>query len=168
MILIALGSNLPGPWGSTPARTLQRAVGEIALLPGLALGAMSPWYRSRPEPPSGQPDYVNGVVALLGTLAPDALLASLQAIEQAAGRVRSVANAARTLDLDIIDMDGLVRDAPDPVLPHPRAHARGFVLLPLADIAPGWVEPRLGLELRQLIARLAPDGGCEKLVAALD
>jgi 2-amino-4-hydroxy-6-hydroxymethyldihydropteridine diphosphokinase len=82
--------------------------------------------------------------------------AGLQAIEARAGRVRGLPNAARTLDLDIIDLNGLVRDAPDPVLPHPRAHLRGFVLLPLADVAPAWVHPRLTVGVAALLAALPP------------
>ena len=89
---------------------------------------------------------------------PPPLLAALQALEARAGRRRSVANAARTLDLDIIAMGTLVREAPDPILPHPRAHARRFVLLPLADVAPGWVHPVLGMTVEALIAAL-PDQG---------
>ena len=79
----------------------------------------------------------------------------MQRIEARAGRRRSNANAARELDLDIIDIDGLVRAAPDPVLPHPRAHLRRFVLAPLAEVAPDWVHPRLGLGIAALLERLA-------------
>ena len=56
--------------------------------------------------------------------------------------MRGEPNAARTLDLDIIDMGGMVRDAPDPILPHPRAHLRAFVLRPLAELAPDWISAR--------------------------
>ena len=105
-------------------------------------------------PPSGQPDYVNGVVRLAGAADPADLLARLQAIEAGAGRVRGEANAARTLDLDIIDLNGLVRDGPDPVLPHPRAHLRGFVLRPLHDVAPDWLHPRLGAGVEALLRAL--------------
>ncbi len=85
---------------------------------------------------------------------PAGLLSALQGIEAAAGRERGVPNAARVLDLDIVDMNGLVRNAPDPVLPHPRAHLRAFVLLPLRDVAPGWVHPVLGTPIDTLIAAL--------------
>jgi 2-amino-4-hydroxy-6-hydroxymethyldihydropteridine diphosphokinase len=105
-------------------------------------------------PPSGQPDYVNGLVRLEGTADPAGLLARLHAIEARAGRVRGPANAARPLDLDIIELNGLVRDAPDPVLPHPRAHLRGFVLGPLRDVAPDWVHPLLGIGAGALLRNL--------------
>lgn len=113
-------------------------------------------------PVSNQPDYINGVVRLealpgLAEPEPARLLAALQRIELAHGRERSVPNAARTLDLDIIAMGAggsLVRDAPDPVLPHPRAHLRAFVLLPLQEVAPEWVEPRSRLGTAALIEML--------------
>jgi 2-amino-4-hydroxy-6-hydroxymethyldihydropteridine diphosphokinase len=87
---------------------------------------------------------------------PAALLARLMAVETACGRQRSVPNAARTLDLDLIAIDDLVRAAPDPILPHPRAHLRAFVLAPLADVAPAWVHPVLGRTATELLAELPP------------
>jgi 2-amino-4-hydroxy-6-hydroxymethyldihydropteridine diphosphokinase len=93
---------------------------------------------------------------LEGKRTPESLLAALQAIESAAGRVRSQANAPRPLDLDIIAMGDLVRASPDPILPHPRAHVRAFVLLPLRDVAPDWMHPTLALSLGELIAALPP------------
>jgi 2-amino-4-hydroxy-6-hydroxymethyldihydropteridine diphosphokinase len=112
----------------------------------------------------GAPPFVNGVARLEGGAdlaeaggeGPAALLAALHALEAAAGRERRSPNAPRTLDLDLIDLHGLLRDAPDPVLPHPRAHLRGFVLLPLAEVAPGWRHPRLGATVEALIAALPP------------
>jgi 2-amino-4-hydroxy-6-hydroxymethyldihydropteridine diphosphokinase len=84
------------------------------------------------------------------------LLASLQGLEDASGRHRSGPNAARPLDLDIIAMGDLVREMPDPILPHPRAHLRRFVLVPLAEVAPGWVHPVLRRTVEALIAELPP------------
>ncbi len=156
MILIAIGANLPGRDGCPPLATCRAAAEALRGLPGLRLAAVSRWYRSAPVPPSGQPDYVNGVVRLEGAADPAELLADLQAIEARAGRVRGLPNAARTLDLDIIDLNGMVRDAPDPVLPHPRAHLRGFVLLPLAGVAPDWVHPRLAMGVAALLGALPP------------
>ena len=158
MILVALGSNLPGPWGA-PQLSCRRAAAALAALPGLRLEALSRWYRSAPVPRSDQPDYVNGVARLSGKIDPAHLLRLLHDIECQGGRVRGLPDAARTLDLDIIDMDGQVRAAPDPVLPHPRAHRRAFVLLPLCDVAPGWTEPRSGAGVDDLLAELRE--GCE-------
>ena len=158
MILIAIGANLPGPQGQTPRDTCAAAAAALSGLPGLRVAAISPWYETEPVPPSGQPPYINGVARLEGTADPAWLLGRLHAIEARFGRIRGAANAARTLDLDIIAMNGLVRDAPDPVLPHPRMHQRGFVLRPLADVAPGWTHPRLGHSVEALIAGLPPQG----------
>lgn len=157
MILVAIGANLPGPGGEPPVETCRRSLIEIERLPGLRIVALSRWYRTAPVPASDQPDYINGVVGLMGMVDPANLLRELQAIEQICGRIRGVPNAARTLDLDIIDMDGLVRDAPDPILPHPRAHERAFVLRPLREVAPDWVEPRLGQSVEALLERLGED-----------
>jgi 2-amino-4-hydroxy-6-hydroxymethyldihydropteridine diphosphokinase len=160
MILIAIGANLPGPEGIFPLATCRMAVEALRDLPGLRLHAVSGWYETDPVPPSDQPPYVNGVARLeVVTALPDpaALLARLQAIEARCGRQRGMPNAARSLDLDIIAMDELVRTAPDPILPHPRAHQRGFVLRPLADVAPDWVHPDLGLAVQALLSALPPD-----------
>ena len=142
-ILVALGANLPGPGGRSPLESCVWAVEQLRAIPGVTLGAVSQWYRSAPVPPSGQPEYVNGVARLSGNLAPHEMLAALLAIETEAGRARSVPNAARTLDLDLLAVDGIELDTTDLVLPHPRLHLRGFVLAPLAEVAPDWVHPRL-------------------------
>jgi 2-amino-4-hydroxy-6-hydroxymethyldihydropteridine diphosphokinase len=162
MILVAIGANLPGPDGAPPVETCRAAARALATLPGSRLEAISRWYETEPVPPSGQPNYVNGVARLArspnAAIGPEELLAALQAIEVRFGRKRAEPNAARTLDLDLIDMDGLVRSAPDPILPHPRAHLRAFVLLPLLDVAPDWVHPGNGRMGRELLAGLDRTG----------
>jgi 2-amino-4-hydroxy-6-hydroxymethyldihydropteridine diphosphokinase len=155
---VAVGANLPGPDGAPLIATCRAAVAALDALPGFRLRGLSRWYRTAPLPPSGQPDYINAVAHLTGPIEPAALLAALQALETRATRTRGAPNTARTLDLDIIAMDTLVRQAPDPILPHPRAHERRFVLMPLADVAPGWVHPLLAQTVAGLIAAL-PDQG---------
>ena len=159
MILVAIGANLPNAEGASALETCRRAAAALDALPGLTLKALSRWYETDPVPPSGQPPYINGVALLAGP-APDpaALLISLQGIENAFGRVREAPNAARTLDLDIVAIGGLVRLAPDPIVPHPRAHLRAFVLVPLADVAPDWVHPILGQTASALQAALPASG----------
>jgi 2-amino-4-hydroxy-6-hydroxymethyldihydropteridine diphosphokinase len=156
MILVAIGANLPGPDGAPPLDTCRRAAAALGRLPGYDLQALSKWYETAPIPPSGQPPYVNGVARLTGPVEPANLLALLQSIERREGRVRGIVNAPRTLDLDIVAIGELIRTAPDPVLPHPRAHLRAFVLVPLADVAPDWVHPVLGQPIRALIEALPP------------
>lgn len=160
MILIAFGANLPGPDGAPPEETCLAAVRAVAALPGLTLDRVSPFYATAPVPVSDQPPYINGVMRLSGVAEPGRLLADLLAIEARFGRSRSVANAARSLDLDLIAMGELVRQppAPDPVLPHPRAHERAFVLAPMVDVAPGWRHPLLGRTAAELLAALPRQG----------
>jgi 2-amino-4-hydroxy-6-hydroxymethyldihydropteridine diphosphokinase len=122
--------------------------------------ARSSWYRSTPVPPSDQPLFVNGVVQVVCALTPQALLAALLRIERSFGRERGAANAARTLDLDIIGFGARVIESEALTLPHPRMADRLFVLLPLAETLPDWRHPTLGLSARALLARLpAADGG---------
>lgn len=171
MILIALGANLPSDRFGPPAATLDAAVAAFATH-GLRVTARSRWFESEPVPPSGQPWYVNGVVAVETDLDPAAVLAALHAIEADFGRLRRETWAARILDLDLIAYDDRVipdraaweaasrtMSAPEMIVPHPRAHLRRFVLLPLCDIAPGWRHPILGLEARTLLDGLPPEEG---------
>ena len=88
---------------------------------------------------------------------PAELLACLHDVEGQFSRIRKARNAPRTLDLDIVDFNGLVADGSNgPILPHPRAHQRAFVLLPLREISPGWSHPATGETIELLIARLPP------------
>jgi len=153
-VFIAVGANLPDGWGAPAVETCQAACRAIANLDGVSKVVLSRWFSSAPVPASDQPRYVNGIVRAQCCLAPEVLIRRLQAIEQSMGRVRSAPNAARTLDLDIIDMGGITLSSSALVLPHPRAHLRAFVLLPLRDVAPDWVHPRLGQGVDELIRAL--------------
>lgn len=153
-IYIGLGANLPGVLGR-PVATLEAVLGDIAAA-GIDILKRSPWYESAPVPRADdQPWYVNGVIEVATSLEPAALLAVLQGLEAASGRVRSVANAPRPLDLDIIAYRDRVNSGPiPPLLPHPRMHDRAFVLLPLQAIAPHWRHPANGRNVADLIAAM--------------
>lgn len=162
MVLIGLGANLPSGAGS-PRETLEAAIAGLAEA-GMVVTARSCWYRSAPVPRSDQPDYVNGVVRVRSDLAPARLLAALHAIERRYGRERGIPNAARSLDLDLLDHCGRISGtAGSPLLPHPRLHLRGFVLLPLAEVAPDWRHPVSRRRVRDLIADLPRPLGAEPL-----
>ena len=128
---IGLGANL----GDARA-AIGAALAAIARLEHSRLVAVSSLYRSAPVD-AGGPDYLNAVAQLQTTLAPLALLHALQAIEQAAGRERPYRNAPRTLDLDLLLYGEERLDGAELTLPHPRMGERAFVLLPLAELAPG-------------------------------
>jgi 2-amino-4-hydroxy-6-hydroxymethyldihydropteridine diphosphokinase len=156
-IYIGLGANLPSPMGG-PVATLEAALADIAAA-GVEVRRRSPWYESAPVPRADdQPWYVNGVAEVATDLDPAALLALLQRLETQSGRIRTVANAPRPLDLDIIAYRDLVNDGPNPpLLPHIRMKDRAFVLLPLQAIAPDWQHPRSGKGLPELIQALPRD-----------
>lgn len=153
MILIALGGNLTSQAGE-PAQTLTAALAAIDHLPVRVVGVSS-YYVTAAWPDPSDPPYVNAVARIETSLAPVALMNRLHETETAFGRVRSKKNAPRTLDLDLLDYDGRIEQGP-PVLPHPRLATRGFVLAPLADVAPHWRHPITGQTVRELLAAL-PD-----------
>jgi 2-amino-4-hydroxy-6-hydroxymethyldihydropteridine diphosphokinase len=153
VILIALGANLPGPAGP-PVAGLRAA---LALLEerGVKIRSVSSFYETPAWPDPGQPAYINAVAAVETTLQPVELLTLLHGVETDFGRLRSAPNAPRALDLDLLDYDGKVLTQ-GVTLPHPRMTERSFVLVPLAQIAPGWRHPVTGEGVADLLARL-PD-----------
>ena len=163
MILIGIGGNLASAQFGPPLDTLAAAM--VALeAEGIQIAARSAWYQTEPIPRSEQPWFVNAVVSLITGLAARDLLAVLQVVEGQFGRVRGKRNAARVLDLDLLDYQGQVIDTASLVLPHPRLHQRRFVLVPLAEIAPDWRHPLSGLTAEQLLSRLAAKQPVERLL----
>ena len=154
---IALGSNL----GDRRA-TLELALSSLAEAEGLRLLARSSWYRSAAIGPP-QPDYLNGCALFEVGLAPEPLLDLLQATEARFGRVRTERWGPRTLDLDLI-LYGQWRIRSERLrVPHPRMVERAFVLLPLREIAPDWIDPLSGRSVRQLAAALSEGSGVWRL-----
>jgi len=146
---VALGANLGDRAGA-----LARAIESLRATPGVRVVAQSSVWETPPLGPP-QPDYLNAAVALDTELDALALLRRLHEIEAAAGRTRGPErNQARPLDLDLLLFGGLVIDAPDITLPHPRMHERAFVLGPLAEIAPNELHPVLHEPIATLAARV--------------
>lgn len=142
---IALGSNM----GDCRA-ILADAIATLAHTPGISVIAKSSWYITKAIGPP-QPDYFNGCAILQTALHPQILLENLLKIEQKFGRVRQEPWGPRTLDLDLLLYDDLILHTPTLEIPHPRMRQRAFVLVPLAEIAPDWVEPVSGCFIKDLV-----------------
>jgi 2-amino-4-hydroxy-6-hydroxymethyldihydropteridine diphosphokinase len=155
---VALGSNL-----QDPEQQVLRAFEELNGLPQTGLVAKSALYRTAPVGYDNQPDFVNAAAEISTGLDPLALLRALLALETAHGRERPFPNAPRVLDLDLLFYDDLAMQEPELILPHPRLHERGFVLFPLADLAPELDVPGKGT-VRELLAAL-PDQGVQRIAA---
>jgi 2-amino-4-hydroxy-6-hydroxymethyldihydropteridine diphosphokinase len=157
-VVLGLGSNL----GDRLA-TLQAAVDRLTASGLVSIDAVSSVYETDPVGGPDQPDYLNVVALADTTLSPHGLLSVLQALEADLGRVRTERWGARTLDIDVIDYEGVVSDDPALTLPHPRSFARAFVLAPWVEVDPSAVAAdgrRAGLELGALDAsgvRRRPD-----------
>ena len=136
---IALGANL-----GDPVVTVKAAILALRGLPQTEFIAASSLYHTAPVGLKHQPDFINAVVELVAVASATALMESLFSIEGRFGRLRSVKNAPRTLDLDLLLYGDLRSDDPQLTLPHPRLHERAFVLAPLAEIAPQLSIPGCG------------------------
>ena len=146
---VGMGANL-GDARATLAAAVDalRELGEVR--------AVSPLYETDPVGLEDQPVFLNGAVALATSLDPHELLDALLAIEARFGRERTVRWGPRTLDLDLLAMDGVELDDPRLTVPHPRLVEREFALRPLADIAPGLLVG--GVAVADRLAALPPQG----------
>ncbi len=156
---VALGANL-----GEPVERVREALSRLEDISGTRCVSQSRLWRSRPLGPQDQPDYVNAVAGLLTTLEARPLLESLRGIEQAMGRVEPPMRwGPRLIDLDLLMLSTLCIDDPALKLPHPGLPERGFVLYPLAEIAPDLFVPGHG-RVRHLQQQV-PSDGLEPIVA---
>ena len=146
---VALGSNL-----EDPEAQVARGFEELARLPRTALVARSKMHRTAPVGFVDQPDFVNACAVVETALEPRELLDALLAVEKSHGRVRGIPNGPRTLDLDIVIYGDRVIEEPGLAIPHPRAHERAFVLVPLVEAWPDAVIPGHG-PARECLRRIA-------------
>ncbi len=128
---------------------------------GITPKRVSCWYKTDPVPASDQPQFANGVAQIETKLGPHELLLELQAIEAFFGRARRERNEARAMDLDLIAYNDLVLNDNGLELPHPRMAHRGFVIVPLAEIAPNWKHPQSGITAQKMLNSLPGLSGIE-------
>lgn len=152
--LVALGGNL-----GDRASVLARAAGILKSISQPGSFRSSHLYETRPWGKRDQPDFLNAVVVFETSLDPMALLARLKEIEGRMGRAPSERWGPRVLDLDLLDLGGIVLSSGDLTLPHPRIPERGFVLVPLCEIEPGWKDPLTGRTAAEMLSDLEPDPG---------
>jgi 2-amino-4-hydroxy-6-hydroxymethyldihydropteridine diphosphokinase len=150
-VLIALGANIPSTAG-TPAKTFRAALQALERA-GLEPIAVSPFYETQAWPDVSDPAFLNAVAAFNSRLQPLALMTILHEVETQFGRKRSVPNAPRSLDLDLLDYDSRVEEGAV-TLPHPRIAQRRFVLEPLQAVAPHWRHPVTGLSAAAMLKAL--------------
>jgi 2-amino-4-hydroxy-6-hydroxymethyldihydropteridine diphosphokinase len=158
LIWIGLGGNMWGTWGA-PNESFNAALSALETY-GLRVVGRSHLYATAPVGQVRQPYFINTVIALRGSVGPASLLRIAKKLEQAAGRRNGVRWGPRPLDIDLLDYSGRRLGGPGRrtltgrlQLPHPELHRRGFVLVPLARLAPHWRHPVLGVSAARLLGR---------------
>ncbi len=150
-VYISLGVNLGDRLDNLHmAVDLMRNVLEVKRLSSI--------YETPPWGYKDQPAFLNQVMEAVTQLPPQMLLACLKDIEKKMGRVKTITNGPRTIDLDVIFYDDLIVESPELSIPHPRLQGRGFVLVPLAELAPDFCHPHTGQTISQMMALADREG----------
>lgn len=160
---IGIGGNLPGKQGQTPYQSALAVIEQLSHHTNILSCQVGGWYKTAPVPISDQPWYINSVIKIEIDCDAASLLSILQQLEYQSGRERSIANAARSMDLDILDFNHQIIETEALSIPHPRLHQRAFVLYPLRDVCPDWRHPISGKSLDQLIEALDPEQSIQPL-----
>ena len=150
---VGLGSNL-----GDRTESCRRAVRMLDETSGCRVRSVSSLYLTEPVGVAGHDWYLNAVTEVRTALRPLVLLRTLLALEAEIGRVRAAKLEPRVIDLDLLLYGRVVAEGPELILPHPRMHARRFVMVPLAEIAPGLVHPVLGLTVREMLDSCPSEG----------
>lgn len=158
---IGLGANLGDRFA-----TLKQGVRRLAEFG--VVDSVSSVYETDPVGYADQPAYLNAALRLVTDKTPTELMSHLLETEHDLGRVRTFANGPRTIDLDLLFYGDAVIEQPDLTVPHPRLHERAFVLVPLNDIAPHLLHPRLAISVGELLQQLGPVTGVHPTSLSLD
>jgi 2-amino-4-hydroxy-6-hydroxymethyldihydropteridine diphosphokinase len=160
-VYLGLGSNV-----GNRSSALRQALRQLAR-EGMGLRRSSSVYDTDPVGFRAQPSFLNLVVEAIWGGSPEELLGKCLETEQLLGRVRRVKDGPRRIDIDILLMDGILRNDPNLVIPHPRMHLRRFVLVPLSEIAPRALHPVLGMRVSELLERCEDASGVRKAAGPL-
>ncbi len=152
-IIIGVGGNINSDDGSHPTDVANKAISCLKNY-SIKVIKQSSWYESEAIPKSSQPNYFNSIIFANTTLNEIDVLNSLHEIEYLFGRKRNKINESRVIDLDLIDYSNKVLITKEITIPHPRAHQRGFVMKPLAELDPNWVHPILKTNVNEILKKL--------------
>ena len=153
MIYLNIGSNLSSPLGDRFDNILY-AIKHL-LSQKIKIKKISSFFETPSYPNKTFPKFINISLEIYFTKNPKILLSEILKIEKKIYRIRSIKNASRTCDIDIIDYNGKILNSKNLILPHPSAHLRNFVLIPLREIAPNWIHPLLNQKIDILIRNLS-------------